>query len=239
MKIDEFFDREAYPISHGNWESRWKISITNGKVRWTVKTDKGIKDLDSQLDLTENIYYNVTARYDGANFDIYINGQLDNHTTFSGSILTTDIALTIGQVLPDNQAYNFKGVLDDIRIYNYALSVDEIQNIYNEASSAVQQPGTGLKPDKFLLEQNYPNPFNRSTIIKYQLHEPAHIQIDIYNTLGKKVKTLLSSYKQTGFYSISWNGENDNGGINASGVYVYQMKISGKFCDRKKLLLLK
>ena len=51
--------------------------------------------------------------------------------TFSGSILTTPIDLMIGQVLPGNTQYNFKGVLDDIRIYNYALSYNSIQSLYD------------------------------------------------------------------------------------------------------------
>ena len=34
-------------------------------------------------------------------FEIYINGNLDAFTKFSGSILTTPISLMIGQVLPE------------------------------------------------------------------------------------------------------------------------------------------
>ena len=50
-------------------------------------------------------------------------------SSFSGLILTTPIDLMIGQVLPGNTQYNFKGVIDDIRIYDYALSVDEIPKV--------------------------------------------------------------------------------------------------------------
>ncbi len=38
IKVGEFFEREAYPLSHGNWENRWKISVTDKRIRWTVKT---------------------------------------------------------------------------------------------------------------------------------------------------------------------------------------------------------
>ncbi len=51
IKVGEFFDREAYPLSHGNWENRWKISITNKHIRWTVKTNDGTKDLDSETEI--------------------------------------------------------------------------------------------------------------------------------------------------------------------------------------------
>ena len=61
IKITEFYDtREAYPLSHGNWERRWKFSITNQKIRWTVKTDDGIKDIDSDhtLLLNKSFFFN-------------------------------------------------------------------------------------------------------------------------------------------------------------------------------------
>jgi hypothetical protein len=33
-----YTSRESYPISHGNWDNRWKISITQTKkIRWTVR----------------------------------------------------------------------------------------------------------------------------------------------------------------------------------------------------------
>jgi hypothetical protein len=51
IKVGEFYDRESYPLSHGNWENRWKISITNKRIRWTVKTNQGTKDLDSETEL--------------------------------------------------------------------------------------------------------------------------------------------------------------------------------------------
>ena len=130
MKVGEFFDREQYPISHGNWENRWKISITNKKIRWTIKTTTGVKDVDSETELKLDSLYNITAIFDGSDFEIYINGKLDAFTTFSGKLLTTTINLMIGQVLPGNTQYNFKGVLDDIRIYDYAIPYSEIQKLY-------------------------------------------------------------------------------------------------------------
>ncbi|MEJ2507847.1 MAG: LamG domain-containing protein, partial [Ignavibacteriaceae bacterium] len=126
IKVNEFFDREAYPLSHGNWENRWKVSITNDRIRWTVKTTTGVKDLDSETELKLDSLYNVVVLYDGSDYEIYINGKLDALTTFSGSILSTTIDFMIGQVLPGDNQYNFKGVLDDIRIYDYTLSYNEI-----------------------------------------------------------------------------------------------------------------
>ena len=239
MRIDEFFsNREAYPISHGNWENRWKVSIIPDKnIRWTIKTDKGIKDLDSKTIPARDVFYHVTALYDGANFDIYINGALDNRASHSGLILRTSIDLTIGQVLPNNPSVNFKGALDDIRIFNYALTVDEIQNLYHEKTSVEQQNLSQL-PGEYDLAQNFPNPFNSLTTIRYQMKEAGPVKIEIYDILGQKVRTLVDQQKGAGYYSISWDGKNDQGWQVSSGIYLYKMKTKD-FLKGRKLILIK
>ena len=71
IKVGEFFDsREAYPLSHGNWENRWKFSIYNKKIRWTIKTDEQIKDVDSSIELVLNTFYNITGLYNGSDFEL-------------------------------------------------------------------------------------------------------------------------------------------------------------------------
>jgi hypothetical protein len=239
MRIDEFFShREAYPISHGNWENRWKISIIPEKnIRWTVKTDQGIKDLDSRTIPLKDVFYHVATIYDGNNFDIYVNGQLDNHTTHSGLILRTSIDLTIGQVLPNNTSVNFKGVLDDIRIFNYALSPNEIQNLYQE-KTAIYQNDLPQLPSDFDLAQNFPNPFNAQTVIRYQMKAAGKVKIEIYDLLGQKVRTLVDQHHGAGFYSIRWDGTNDQGRLVGSGIYIYKMQ-SQAFLKSRKLLLIK
>lgn len=237
IKVGEFFDREAYPLSHGNWENRWKISITNNRIRWTVKTNQETKDLDSETELILNTLYNVTVIYDGSDYEIYINGELDAFTAFSGSILTTPIELMIGQVLPGNTQYNFKGVLDDIRIYNYALSYSSIQSLHDFITDVEEEKEIKL-PNNFGLVQNYPNPFNGQTNIEFQLSNQSNVKLEIFNILGQRIKSLMNEEKSPGYYTISWDGKNDFGESVNSGIYF--IKISAdKFSDIKKMTLLK
>ena len=149
---DEFFEREAYPISHGNWEHRWKISITNRHLRWTVRTDSpvnnGITDLDSDTILELDRFYHVVCTYTGEDLEIWVDGELDAFTSWSGELLSTSYDLTIGQVLPGNSNYNYSGVLDEIRLYDYGLSVGEIQ-VLAPINSCDTFPGD-LNCDSFL-----------------------------------------------------------------------------------------
>ena len=237
IKVGDFFDRESYPISHGNWENRWKISITNRHIRWTVKTASGIKDLDSETELVQNNLYNVTALYDGSDYEIYINGELDAFTSFSGLILTTPIALMIGQVLPGNNQYNFKGTLDDIRIYNYAISYGTIQSLYDFVTGNDDQQDIKT-PENYSLLQNYPNPFNGETTIKFQIEKESNVKLEIFNILGQKINTLVNEPKSPGSYSVKWNCRNDAGMVMNSGIYFVRI-VANNFSETKKIILLK
>jgi hypothetical protein len=234
LRVNEFFDsREAYPLSHGNWERRWKFSIFNKKIRWTIKTDTQIKDVDFTGELALNTFYNITGCYNGSDIELYINGQLDNFAQLNGKIMTTTVDLTIGQVLPNNNQYNFKGVLDDIRIYNYALSMQEIANLYDT--------NLQIAADRYLtaplanhLEQNYPNPLNSSTRINYNLRITSEVDLSIYNILGQKMLTLVKEQQGPGNYSMQWNAYGY-----PSGIYYYRLETSRGFVQTRKLLLLK
>lgn len=244
LKIAEFFTREAYPLSHGNWENRWKVSITNEGVRWTVKTNSGIKDLDARAKFAKAAWYHIAAVYSGADFEIYVNGELDNFSAWSGAILPTGIDLTIGQVLPNNGNYNFNGVIDEVRVYNYALAVPEIKKLYDR-NTAVAGPQRPAQPGETMLHPNYPNPFsasgtfgNAQTNIRYQLKASAPVSIAIYSLLGQKVRTLIKLQQPAGFYSVVWDGADDDGEEVTSGIYVYEMS-AGDFRERRKLVMVK
>ena len=187
--------------------------------------------------IIEIVFYNVTVLYDGNDYEIYINGELDAFTSLSGLIMTTPIDLMIGQVLPGNTQYNFKGVLDDIRIYNYALPYSSIQSLYDFITDVKDEKEVSL-PKNFGLTQNYPNPFNGQTNIEFQISSQSNVKIQIFNILGQKIKTLLDEEKSPGYYTKIWDSRNDFGDSMNSGIYFIKFN-SGKFAETKKMTLLK
>lgn len=230
IEVNSFYEREQYPLSHGNWENRWKVSITNKKIRWTIKTNAGVKDLDSETEIKLDSIYNVSVNYDGSDIEIYLNGNLDAFTNFTGKILTTDIDLMIGQVLPGNSNYNFNGTLDDLRIYDYSLPREEIKNLYNITTSV--EMNNDVIPAKTSLYQNYPNPFNPSTEIIFDLNKASNINLDIFNIIGEKIQTLSSGFFSAGRHSLIWNADNYS-----SGIYFYVLKTGEKIFTKKMILL--
>ena len=110
---------------------------------------------------------------------------------------------------------------------------------YFQTPSAVKdESGDGEKPSEFQLSQNYPNPFNPNTKIDFTLTKSGFVTLRIYDTLGRKVRTLVSQELSSGYKSVIWDGKNEDGKEVASGVYFYQLKV-GDFSEPKKMLLLK
>jgi hypothetical protein len=88
-------------------------------------------------------------------------------------------------------------------------------------------------PGSFNLSQNYPNPFNPVTAISYTIPADGHVTLQVFNTRGQLVDTLIDGHQKADNYSITWNAEKQS-----SGIYFYKMQYDGK-SEIKKCILLK
>lgn len=107
------------------------------------------------------------------------------------------------------------------------------------------QEGTGIEseyitglPSKTTMMNNYPNPFNSSTKISFAIPNPGEVAIEIYNSLGQKVRSLTDTFYDAGYHSVIWDGKSDSGSDTASGIY-YCCLISGNQRMSQKMVLLK
>jgi hypothetical protein len=72
-----------------------------------------------------DIWYHVTATYDGSVFKVYLDGE-------EVGVSEPGLSLTKGQkdvfigAYCGGYAYGFEGVIDDVKIYDYALSPAQI-----------------------------------------------------------------------------------------------------------------
>ena len=103
-------------------------------------------------------------------------------------------------------------------------------------SDYAEKIATDDVPEEFELAQNYPNPFNPTTTISFSLANPIHVELAIYNVLGQKVKTLVSSELDAGIHSVSWDGTSDAGELLSSGVYIYRLNTPTFEYSRKMTL---
>jgi len=111
------------------------------------------------------------------------------------------------------------------------------------ATTSITNPSDDdLLPSEYELRQNYPNPFNPATTIVFALPHAsqmwqAHITLNVYDMVGRKVRTLVNERKTAGTYTVQWDGTNDIGQPVASGVYLYRIQ-AGNFSAARKMLLL-
>ena len=93
-------------------------------------------------------------------------------------------------------------------------------------------------PVAFELGQNFPNPFNPTTAISFSIPKSGHVELSIYDILGRNVKTLVSGAYDVGNYSVVWDATDMNGNLVSNGVYFYTIK-ADDFRLTKKMLFMK
>jgi hypothetical protein len=87
---------------------------------------------------------------------------------------------------------------------------------------ASEAPEASVK--EFALLSNYPNPFNSSTQIRFEVGKVSHVNIGVYDVLGRSVVTLADRDFAAGAHAIPWNGTDASGSAVASGRYFVMAK---------------
>jgi len=79
---------------------------------------------------------------------------------------------------------------------------------------------------------NYPNPFNPSTTIQFSLAKPSMTELNVYNSSGEVVKTLLKGVCSAGNQQVQFDGCSL-----ASGVYYYRLTTPEQSLSGKMMLI--
>ncbi len=152
------------------------------------------------------------------------------------SIQIPEIEAFVDKFLLGKDTVNTRG------IYDSPYSIDFIPWIPWSAQVLLDNPTSVGESrnviDQFGLEQNYPNPFNPSTTIRYTLQRPSHVELNIYNSLGQVIVTLVDTFKASGEYSVTWEGKDRLGKHLPSGTYYYTIR-TGDYTSAKKMIYVK
>ena len=123
-----------------------------------------------------------------------------------------------------------------------ARPVNLIYQFYDSEGELIGQGTESIMlkavPEEFTLHQNYPNPFNPVTTINYDLPQQTHVNLMIYDILGREVVKLVSKEIPAGYQSVIWNTRNNFGTPVSAGIYFYQIQTKG-FVKTRKMVLLK
>jgi hypothetical protein len=87
-------------------------------------------------------------------------------------------------------------------------------------------------PEEITLFQNYPNPFNPDTNIQFYINRSQRVRIDIYDILGRHVRTLTDRTYQQGHHNLGFEARDL-----ASGVYIYRLTAGNQRVSKKMMLV--
>jgi len=161
-------------------------------------------------------------------------GIILTHSSTEDNILL----LTVGYILErQNRKLSFA------MPQTYSSTPIELSYIFYSKGGDIISMGTRdvsapLIPATFALHQNYPNPFNPLTTIRYDLPHDSHVEIIIYDVLGRQVRTLVNKQVSAGYHSVVWGGKSDFGIPLGSGLYLYRIQTE-QFGQVRKMFLLK
>lgn len=89
-------------------------------------------------------------------------------------------------------------------------------------------------PVRFNLSQNYPNPFNPSTNIQFSLPKASNVKLEVFNSIGVLVATLIDDQKPAGFHTVRFDASRYS-----SGMYFYRLIAGNSVIATKKMILIK
>lgn len=133
--------------------------------------------------------------------------------------------------------------IDDLMLNINVTNVegDPIDSLQAEFDRVYIPPGKSPKREnKAKLEswRNFPNPFNPSTTIEFACPRTSHVALEIYDLLGRKVKTLVDEERAPGRYTEVWSSVDETGGQVPAGIYIARFT-AGEVQKSIKLTLIK
>ncbi|MGE5620973.1 MAG: FG-GAP-like repeat-containing protein [archaeon] len=106
---------------------------------------------------------------------------------------------------------------------------------YRKLTDAVDEKNSN--PEAFSLQQNYPNPFNPSTTVSYNMPYSGHVELKVYDMLGKEVMNVFNGEKPAGIHKTNINAGSLPSGIYVCRIHMLSEKMS--FLKSIKMTLLK
>ncbi|MDI6767392.1 MAG: T9SS type A sorting domain-containing protein [Bacteroidota bacterium] len=214
----------VYGIGHNVKSDGFFLSTTNGGEKWNWKRLYGpVYDI--------KFYNAITGWIVGWGGNIW--NTKDSGATWTRHITGINSDLRKINILPHDNVIYISGENSTLLRANITTDVRHQNEI----------------PKEFSLSQNYPNPFNTQTYIEFSLPKRELMSIEVYDLLGRKLKTLLNEYCEPGKHGVMFDASGMTSGVSskggyppdgragASGVYFYSMITTARRITKKMLII--
>jgi hypothetical protein len=147
-----------------------------------------------------------------------------------------------GTIVPNGYiAYAFYDIDNDGYpevICKWQSDTSNTLRIYGGSSTGMTAPSQFLAKQKTPLLKNMQNPFLGSAKLEYYVTDLNDVFLNIFDSEGRIIRTLVNKKQPMGEYSVIWDGKDDNGQSISSGQFYYQLKV-GSFISTKKVIAVK
>ncbi|MBU8922077.1 MAG: T9SS type A sorting domain-containing protein [Bacteroidales bacterium] len=184
-------------------------------VSWIATDNVGIDSL--------SIWFSVNA---GTDYSLLSGGEANDSTFMWIAPVATSDSCLIKIVAYDAALNEGEDSSNDL------FSVKDLTDVEDDED----QPDIPVLATS--LEQNYPNPFNGHTTLAYTVAEKCAVEMRIFDTAGRQIRTLENRDRAPGRHIVTWNGKDDAGRPVTSGVYFCRIK-AGKFRQTRKIIYLR
>tara|TARA_A100000164_G_scaffold215356_1_gene190866 strand:- start:144 stop:761 length:618 start_codon:yes stop_codon:yes gene_type:complete len=195
------------------------LAIDNYSVASITISFLGLINVEG-FDLTLDFNTNERLFHSDLNIALDSNIATDSYETVEISIVDHD---------NNEKVYDIEA-LHELGLHNQMAVLNNLST-----SSINKNPSL---PQVFALHQNYPNPFNPETSIGYDLSEESFVSLAIHDLRGSLIKILLSEKQSSGYKTVKWDGNNDDGQKVSAGLYLYRIN-TNNFKATKKMVMLK
>jgi serine protease AprX len=253
---DSFEDGLQNWISGGTFNS-WGLTTKYARTGELSITDSPTENYRNNTDSWLQSAFRIDMSHvSSANFSFYWKGVLQSGHDSVFVEASTDDGTTWNRFPQslNGSVFNFTQITVDMAPYIGLSDVRLRFHFKSDASTAREGvyiddiafawvptgiiDGLAPTPRLFSLDQNYPNPFNPSTAISFSLGEKESVNLYIFDLLGRKIRSLISTDMDAGSHSIVWDGRNDNGQDVASGMYLYRLQ-TGSSSETRRMTLVR
>ncbi len=224
------------PGGSGTFQVHLDNTETVGTLQFTIV------DLPSSMMVT-----NVTpvGRFDDGIVDGSSEEMEDGTYYFLGYDFSSGIEAGSGPILEievefDNNLTNSSIIMSMINFAAGDAGANPLTTVFHgfaQFTGYLALDGDVSLPGEFALHQNYPNPFNPSTVIMYDLATDSNVRLDIFDIMGRNVKTLVNEKQIGGRHIVSWDANDQFGQAVSAGVYLTRLHTGNKVFTQKMILM--
>jgi hypothetical protein len=123
-------------------DSSWRLHRYNVKnfLQFVCDGPGGRRRVLGRTRVNDGAWHHVAGVYDGRTVYLYVDGEVDASTPATGSMVTSDAPVHIGDN-SDKPERRWHGAIDDVRVYDRALPADEIRTLADPARLAAAERG--------------------------------------------------------------------------------------------------